>query len=216
MEWRSRKYCRNVTWVHKQSFPKVTLTRNSQLMFFLRPLLKKEKSIVFAHQLLPLSLLPKPLPVLYFCRSKPLRAPYSASFFSYKMICQVNTVFTSFGWLHHISFLVLDKVLWPGLLGPVIQLTYVVEYDIAKALTSDVRIARLAALNWTWTSIEHLKGVSLWHSLINRVSFVTLVSSGLSNHQRCHKEGTDKKYFLLEPFYYCLCEGRKGIFSRDT
>ena len=73
-----------------------------------------------------------------------------------------NIIITSFGGLHHvIPVLVSDKVLWSGLLGPVIQLTYVFEYDIVITLTSEVRIARLSAVKWTLMGIERIKGVAL-------------------------------------------------------
>ena len=69
---------------------------------------------------------------------------------------------TSFGGLRHIiSVDVLDKVLWPGLLCPVIQLTYVFEHDVVITLTSDVRVARVSAVERTWPSLERLKGVAL-------------------------------------------------------
>ena len=45
-----------------------------------------------------------------------------------------------------ISVAVLDKVLWSGLLGAVIQLTYVFEHDVVIALTSDIREAGLSAV----------------------------------------------------------------------
>ena len=55
--------------------------------------------------------------------------------------------YTSFlSFLHVISVAVLDKVLWPGLLSPVIQLTYVFEYDVVVTLTSDVRVTRMSAV----------------------------------------------------------------------
>ena len=54
------------------------------------------------------------------------------------------TTFWSPGYV--ISVPVLDEVLWSSLLGPVIQLTYVLEHDVVIALTSDIRDACVSAV----------------------------------------------------------------------
>ena len=95
--------------------------------------------------LFPRSLRPKLVLVLYY-REKAL----SIHLLVYILAIDLSScdiTITSFGSLHHvISVFVPDKVLWPGLLCPVIQLTYVFKYDIVIALASDVRIARLTAV----------------------------------------------------------------------
>ena len=74
--------------------------------------------------------------------------------------------------------MILDKVLWPGLLSPVIQLAYVFEHDVVITLTSDVRVACLSAVLRKWPSLERLKGVTLKHHLIDRVSVNSALLAG--------------------------------------
>ena len=88
-----------------------------------------------------------------------------------------------------ISVTVLDKVLWSRLLGPVIQLTYVVEHDVVVALTSDVRDASLSAVERKWPSPERLKSMSLQHHLVHGIGFnPALLTGNVVEHHRHHEE----------------------------
>jgi len=88
-----------------------------------------------------------------------------------------------------ISVTVLDKVIWSGLLGPVIQLTYVVEYDVVVALTSDVRDASLSAVERKRPSPERLKGVSLQHHLVHGIGFnPALLAGNFVEHCKHHEQ----------------------------
>ena len=68
--------------------------------------------------------------------------------FNLDMLSNLSLFFFTSFWSpgYVISVLVLDKVFWPGLLGPVIQFAYVFEHDVVIALTPVVRDACLSAV----------------------------------------------------------------------
>ena len=47
------------------------------------------------------------------------------------------------GFCDVISVITLDKIVWSGLFGSGIQLTYVLEHDVVIALASDIRVTGL-------------------------------------------------------------------------
>ena len=86
-----------------------------------------------------------------------------------------------------VSVAVLDKVLWSGLLGPVIQLTYIFEHEVVIALTSDIREACLSAVERKLPSPERLKGVAPKHHLVDGIGVhPALLTGNVVEHYRHH------------------------------
>ena len=59
------------------------------------------------------------------------------------MSCGLNIPTSVWGFLEVVSVTTLDKIVWSGLFGSGIQLTYVLEHDVVIALASDVRVTGL-------------------------------------------------------------------------
>lgn len=105
---------------------------------------------------------------------------------------------TSFrGLLHVISFTVLNKVPWPGFLSPVVQLAYVLGNDVVITLASDVRVARLPAVEWVWPNTERPVGVAIEHPSIDgiRVHSTLLTVNALDYYR--HDWHFDENEYLL-------------------
>ena len=92
------------------------------------------------------------------------------------------------GFCDVISVTTLDKIVWPGLFGSGIQLTYVLEHDVVIALASDIRVTGLFTVKWAWPGLDSHVGVSFEHHLINGVTVgTTMLSNTFVEHQKTYK-----------------------------
>ena len=97
------------------------------------------------------------------------------------------------GFCDIISVTTLDKIVWPGLFGSGIQLTYVLEHDVVIALASDVRVTGLFAVEWAWPGLDSHIGVSFEHHLINGVTVcTTMLSNTFVEHQKTYKHNENR------------------------
>ena len=97
------------------------------------------------------------------------------------------------GFCYVISVTTLDKIVWPGLFGSGIQLTYVLEHDVVIALASDVRVTGPFTVEWAWPGLDSHIGVSFEHHLINGVTVcTTMLSNTFVEHQKTYKQNENR------------------------
>ena len=97
------------------------------------------------------------------------------------------------GFCDVISVTTLDKIVWPGLFGSGIQLTYVLEHDVVIALASDIRVTGLFTVEWAWPGLDSHIGVSFEHHLINGVTVgTTMLSNTFVEHQKTYKHNENR------------------------
>ena len=105
------------------------------------------------------------------------------------MNCGLNIPTSVWGFLEVASVTVLDKIVWSGLFGSGIQLTYVLGNDVVIALTSDIRVTGLFTVERrAWPGLDSHIGVSFEHHLINGVAAsTTMFSNKFVEHQKSYR-----------------------------
>ena len=97
------------------------------------------------------------------------------------------------GFCDVISVTTLDEIVWPGLFGSGIQLTYVLEHDVVIALACDVRVTGLFTVEWAWPGLDSHIGVSFEHHLINGVTVcTTMLSNTFVERQKTYKHNENR------------------------
>ena len=106
------------------------------------------------------------------------------------MSCCLNIPTSVWGFLEVVSVTTLDKIVWCGLFGSGIQLTYVLGHDVVIALTSDIRVTGLLTVERrAWPGLDSRIGVSFEHHLINGVAAcTTMFSNKFVEHQKSYKD----------------------------